>query len=65
MHGATHVDFGMVMDVHRGEGLAQKVGNPITEIFVTRHDEASLIAVKVMSDVKCCASTIVMFRQAR
>ena len=65
MHGATHVDFGMVMDVHKGEGLAQKVGNPITEIFMTRHDESSLLAIKVMSDDKCRASTIVMFRQAR
>ena len=41
--------------MRRGEGLASKVGNPIMEIVVTRHDEASLISVKAVADVKCCA----------
>ena len=46
MHGATCVYFGVVTHVRWGEGLARKVGDPITEIVVTRRDEASLLAVK-------------------
>ena len=29
-----------------GEGLSYKVGDPITDIIVMHHDEASLIAVQ-------------------
>ena len=38
--------------VCRGESLARKVGDPITEIILTRHDEASLIEVEGMVEVK-------------
>ena len=35
-----------------GEGLVLKVGDPITELIVTRRDKASRIAVEGMEDVK-------------
>ena len=45
-----------------GEGLACKVGDPITELVVTLCAEASLLVVKDVSDVKYCAISIAMFR---
>ena len=46
-----------------GEGLARKVGNPITELVVTRRDKASLLAVNGVSDGKCRPTYIEMVRQ--
>ena len=45
-----------------GEGLVSKVGNLITELVVTSCDEASLLAVEGMADVKCRTAFIAMFR---
>ena len=45
-----------------GEGLDCKVGYPITEIFVTLLDEASLISVEEVADFKCLATYITMCR---
>ena len=50
------VDFGVVTHVHGVKGLACKVRDPITEPVVTRRDEASLIAVKGVADIKLCAT---------
>ena len=61
-HGATCVDFGVIMQVCGGEGLDIKVGDPITELVVTRRDEASLLAFKGVEDVKFRATSIAMFR---
>ena len=44
-----------------GEGLARKVGDPITELVVTRR-EASLLAVEGMEDLKCHTASIEIFR---
>ena len=63
MHGATCVDFGVIKHVCGGKGLAPKVGNPITELFLTRSDEASLIPVKSVLDVKSLATSISIVRQ--
>ena len=60
MHGVTCVDFGIITLVRGGEGLYHKVRNPLTELIVMRRDEASLLAVKGVSDVKCCATYIEM-----
>ena len=48
--------------MHGGEGLACKVGESITELVVTRRDEASLIEVEGVADVKCRATSIEVFR---
>ena len=45
-----------------GEGLARKIGNTITEIVVTRQDEAFLLAFKGMVDVKWRTTSIAMVR---
>ena len=50
------------MYVRGVEGLARKSGNPITELVVTRRDEASFLAVKGVADVKCRATSIAMIR---
>ena len=62
MHGANCVDFGVVTHVRWGEGLVRKVGNTLTEIVLTCLDEASLLAVKGVVDVKFHAISIAMFR---
>ena len=48
-----------------GEGLAIKVGNPIKDLVVTRHYEASLIAVKGMADVQFRPITVEMVCKVR
>ena len=58
MHGATCVYFGVVMHRHGDEGLAFKVGDPITYIVMTRRDEALLLAVKGVADIKYRATSI-------
>ena len=62
MHGRTCVYFGVITHMRWGEGLARKVGNPITGLIVMRHDEASLSAVKEVADVKYRAISITMFQ---
>ena len=58
----TCVDFGIVMHMRGGEDLVHKVSDPIRGIVVTRCDEAYLLAVEVVADVKYHATFIVMFR---
>ena len=59
-HGTTCVYFGDVTHVHGGEGLSLKVCDPITELIVTRHDDASLLALKGVVDVKYLTTSITM-----
>ena len=61
-HVATCLYSGVVTHVRGGEGLVSKVGNLITELVVTSCDEASLLAVEGMADVKCRTAFIAMFR---
>ena len=61
-HCATCVYFGVVTHVCMGEGLAYKVGDPITELIVTHHDDPSLILVRGIADVKYHATSIAMVR---
>ena len=42
------------------KALLRKVGHPIMELVVTRRDEASLIAVEGVADVKFRATSITM-----
>ena len=57
-HCATCENIWVVAHVHGGEELAHKVKYTITELVVTRRDEASLISVKGVAYVKCCATSI-------
>ena len=61
-HDATCVDLGVITHLCGGEGLALKVGDPITDLVVTRRDETSPLVVKDVADVKFCAESIAMFR---
>ena len=45
------------------EGISGKVGDPIMKLVVTRPDEAFLIAVEGVADVKCRTTSIEMFQQ--
>ena len=49
-HGKTCEYFGVVAHMRRGDGLSCKVGEPITELIVTRRDEAALFAVQGVAD---------------
>ena len=60
MHGATCVYFVFITRMRGGEGLDHKVSNPITELVVTRCDEASLIVFNGKEDIKCRATSITM-----
>ena len=64
-HGATCVYVGVITHMHEGEGLACNVGDPITDIVVTRRDEASLLAVEGMVDGKCRTVSIEKFQKVR
>ena len=46
IHGATSVDLGVFAHLRGGEGLAQNVVDPITELVVARRYEASLLVVE-------------------
>ena len=46
MHSPTCVYFGVVTHVRGGEDIACKVSDPVTELVVTRRDEAPLLAVE-------------------
>ena len=65
MHGTNCVYFEVVTHVPGGKGLARKVGDPIKELVVTIHDEAFLLAVGSMDDIKCRTTSISMFRQIK
>ena len=45
-HGATLVNEGFVTHVRGGKSPARKICNPVTELIVTRRDEAAPLAVK-------------------
>ena len=62
MHGATSVDSGVGTHVLGVEGISRKVVNPITEIVVTGHAKASILAADGVADVKCHYISIAMFR---
>ena len=59
-HRATCVDFRVITHVHGGEGLSHNVGNPSIYLIVTRRDEASLLEVKYVADVKFGTTYIAM-----
>ena len=61
-HSATCVYFVVITNVSGGEGLVCKVKNPITELVVMRRDDASLLSIKGVADVRCCATSITMVR---
>ena len=50
LYGATCEDFGVVTHMRGGGGLYCNVGDPITELVVTRRDEASLFVVQGVTD---------------
>ena len=44
----------------RCEGLARQVFYPVTELIVTRRDEAALFTVKAVTDCESCFGSIAM-----
>ena len=58
----TCIYLGVVTNVCGGEGLSRKVGDPVTEIVVTCCDDAPLLEVEGVADVKCRAKSISMFQ---
>ena len=58
--GTTCKYFGVVGHVRGGEGPSWKVGDPITEIVVTRRDEAALISVQGVEDCEVRPTSITM-----
>ena len=51
------------MHVRGGEGLGRKVGDPITELVVKRHDEVTLIVVQGVADFEGHLTSITMGQQ--
>ena len=62
VHGANCVYFVVVTHVHGGEGLDRKVDDPIIQLDMPRRDEAFLLAIEGVEDVKCHNTSISMFR---
>ena len=50
LHRSTCEYFGVVAHVRGGEGLPYKVGDPITDLTVTRRNEAALFSVQGVVD---------------
>ena len=65
LQGATCENFGVVTHVHGVEIFIYKVSDPITDLIVAHHDEASLISVKGVANQECCPTAVVMGQQVR
>ena len=59
-YSATCTYFGVAAHVRWVEGLACKVGDPITELVVIRRNEAILLAVQVVADCEFRPTSITM-----
>ena len=49
-HGATLVNEGVIAYVRGGESPARQIRDPVTELIVTRRDEATPLAVEGVTD---------------
>ena len=56
-HGATLVDEAVVAHVSGGEFPARQIRHPVTELIVTRRDEAGPLAIEGVADRELCAGT--------
>ena len=62
-HGATLVNEGVVTHVRGGEIPARQSRDPVTELIVTRRDEAAPLSVKGMADLEFGVVAVAMFRE--
>ena len=53
------------MHMRGGEILTCKIDDPITDIVVTCHVEAALLAVKDVTNQEFCSTAVTMVRQVR
>ena len=60
-HGATLVYEGVVAYVRGGESPARQIRDPVTELIVTRHDEATPPAVEGVADGKPGVAAVAVF----
>ena len=51
---------GVIAHVLGGEGFACKVRNPITELVVTIHDDAAILSIQGLSNVKLGVAAVAM-----
>ena len=65
LHVTTCENFGVVELVCGGEGLFYKVGNPITELVITRCDEAALFSVQGVADAEFCLTAVATGKQVK
>ena len=63
LHGATPVYEGVVAYVRGGECPARQICNPITELIVTRRDEATPLAVEGVANGKPGVAAAVVFME--
>ena len=62
-HGATLVTEGVVTHVRWGESPARQIRDPVTELIVTRRDEATPLAVEGVADGEFGVAAVAMFRE--
>ena len=60
-HGATLVNEGVVAYVRGGEGPARQIRDPVTELIVTRRDEATPLAVEGVANGKPSVAAVAVF----
>ena len=60
-HGATLVYEGVVAYVRGGESPARQIRDPVTELIMTRHDEATPLAVEGVANGKFGVAAVAVF----
>ena len=60
-HGATLVNEGVVAYVRGGESPARQIRNPVTELIVTRRDEATPLAIEGVADLESGVAAVAVF----
>ena len=62
-HSVTWMDEGVITRTREGKWFAWEIGNPITEIIMTSHDEAVILAVQHVIDRELCVVSIMVGRE--
>ena len=60
-HGATLVNEGVVTHVRGGESPARQIRDPVTELIMTRRDEAIPLAVEGVTNIKFGVAAVTVF----
>ena len=61
LHGTTLVYEGVVAYVRGGESLTRQIRDPVTELIVTRRDEATPLAIDGVANIESGIAAVAVF----